>query len=214
VAAIVALLALGILTVLVVASTATYFPIDVTLTEAVQRYHSPLLDTIALGLDWPGYLPQVVIITGLIGLGLYLAGRRWEGVMTGLALVLEGALDGLVKYTVQRPRPDVPSIKVYQPLGDYTYPSGHVASYLMVFGFLAYLCWLLMRPSWLRTLLLLVLIGLVVAVGPVRIYLGEHWPSDVAAGYLVGWLGLMIVVRLYWWGRRRRKTKDEGRTGD
>ncbi|MGI9060424.1 MAG: phosphatase PAP2 family protein [Ktedonobacteraceae bacterium] len=43
---------------------------------------------------------------------------------------------------------------------------------------------------------------LIGVTGPTRIYLGDHWASDVLGGYLFGsaWLG--IFVQLY--GRLRR----------
>jgi membrane-associated phospholipid phosphatase len=38
---------------------------------------------------------------------------------------------------------------------------------------------------------------LVVAVGLSRIHEGDHWPSDVAAAYLLAGILLMIIVPLY-----------------
>jgi undecaprenyl-diphosphatase len=117
--------------------------------------------------------------------------------------LLEAAVDGSIKLLVRRPRPVGLGLHIYQPLGDFTYPSGHAFSYVMVFGLLAYFCWRLIKTGWLRALLMAVLIALVVAVGPVRIYLGEHWPSDVLAGYLLGALLLPLVIIFYHWGQNR-----------
>ena len=36
-----------------------------------------------------------------------------------------------------------------------------------------------------------------------RIYSGQHWPSDVLAGCLLGAVWLSVVIRLYVWGERR-----------
>jgi undecaprenyl-diphosphatase len=73
----------------------------------------------------------------------------------------------------------------------------------MLFGLLAYLVYVLMKPSALRTLLVVALIALVVVAGPVRIYLGEHWPSDVLAGLLLGSLCLPLMIGIYHWGQGR-----------
>jgi membrane-associated phospholipid phosphatase len=193
----------GLVALAVLAHSAAYFPIDLSVTQALQRLQSPLLDRLALSLDWLGYAPQIMIILGLVCLGLFVAGQRWEAIVMILAGGFEAGVATVVKLLVQRPRPEVSGVHVYQPLGDFTFPSGHTFSYMMVFGLLAYFCYIRMRPSWLRTLAVAALIALVAAVGPVRIYLGEHWLSDVVAGYLLGALGLLLIIRVYRWGEGR-----------
>jgi undecaprenyl-diphosphatase len=49
-----------------------------------------------------------------------------------------------------------------------------------------------------RTTLLVTSAAFVVLIGPSRIYLGDHWASDVLGAYLIGWvlLGLAVVVYL------------------
>lgn len=185
------------------ALSAAYFPWDLSLTEAMQAESSPTLDAVALAIDWPGYLPQIAILALVAAIGLYAVGRHRAAVLIVLTLVIESPAVTLVKFLVRRARPSVPGIHVYKVLGDYTYPSGHVASYVMLFGFLAYLAYHLLRSPVLRALLVTVLTGLIVLVGPVRIYLGEHWPSDVLGGYLIGTMGLIFIVWLYRrWGTR------------
>ena len=41
------------------------------------------------------------------------------------------------------------------------------------------------------------LVGLVVLVGPSRIYQGHHWPTDVTASYFLGTTYLIVVVSAY-----------------
>ena len=87
------------------------------------------------------------------------------------------------------------------------YPSGHVFSTVVFFGFWAFLglYYRMTRPILIP--LLLVVAALVSTVGLSRIFVGDHWPSDAAAGYLLGgiWLLLLIpfflwVQRVSWWG--------------
>jgi undecaprenyl-diphosphatase len=63
----------------------------------------------------------------------------------------------------------------------------------------------LLKNSWWRTLLLVLLLGLVGMIGPSRIYVGEHWASDVVAAYLLGSVWLALSVLVYRWGVKRHK---------
>jgi len=54
-----------------------------------------------------------------------------------------------------------------------------------------------------RTLLLAFFGFLVLFVGVSRIYVGEHWASDVLGAYLLGTLTLVAIVQLYRWGKPR-----------
>ncbi len=55
------------------------------------------------------------------------------------------------------------------------------------------------RPRWLERALQVALVIPIVMVGLARVYLGEHWPSDVVGAYLLGAAGLGLAV---WAGRR------------
>jgi len=51
--------------------------------------------------------------------------------------------------------------------------------------------------AWWRILLLVVSALFVVLVGPSRIYLGDHWASDVLGSYLIGGVLLGIALWIY-----------------
>jgi undecaprenyl-diphosphatase len=48
------------------------------------------------------------------------------------------------------------------------------------------------------------LVGLIGLIGPSRIYLGHHWPTDVAASYALGTAYVFVVMYAY----RRVKVRE------
>jgi membrane-associated phospholipid phosphatase len=94
-------------------------------------------------------------------------------------------------------------VHVFDTLGSYSFPSGHVMFYTGFFGFIWFLAFTLLKISWKRTLLLVIFGSLVLTIGVSRIYLGEHWASDVVGAYLLGSLVLIGVIQFYRWGKTR-----------
>jgi undecaprenyl-diphosphatase len=75
--------------------------------------------------------------------------------------------------------------------------------YVGFFGFLWFLAFTLLKQSWRRTFLLIMYGSLILLVGVSRIYLGQHWASDVLGAYLLGSLTLVVIIQFYRWGRQR-----------
>jgi len=138
------------------------------------------------------------------------SGSRWEA-GAGCFGVLGGAgINALVKHLVGRPRPIAQLVHVQRVIGNPSYPAGHVLNFTVFAGFLCYLVHMRMQPAWGRDALLALLLGMIALMGIARIASGEHWPSDVLGGYLLGALWLGVTVRFYRWGRRAfaRARKD------
>lgn len=193
--------AFGILVVL--ASLFNYFPIDLTVTHAVQSVNLPWFDTLMLWVSIPGYSPWVYILIGVVVAFLFIIGLRWEAVVALLAAAISGGLGQLIKMVVHRPRPGVTLVKVLTQLNSYSFPSGHVLTYTAFFGFLFFLGFTLLKPSFPRTILFVILGLLVGLIGISRIDVGDHWASDVIGAYLFGSLCLVACVYIYRWGKTR-----------
>lgn len=112
-----------------------------------------------------------------------------------------------VAYVLQRPlvligwqlwnreRPKLIAGGIAAP-GLHSFPSGHVALTLAVYGLLT---WLWVRAAGSaaeRALAIALLAALLITVGWARLRLGTHWPSDVLAGYVIGgaWLATNITA--------------------
>ncbi|GAA3050239.1 phosphatase PAP2 family protein [Streptomyces roseofulvus] len=85
------------------------------------------------------------------------------------------------------------------------FPSGHAMTAAVVCGLLLWVVALVGREPWRGwgTLAGLAVVS-VLGVGWTRIYLGVHWPSDVLAGWLMGWSCVAVAVVSYRRGPARR----------
>ena len=183
--------------------TSPAFAMDLQITRTIQTIDSPFLEGLMWLISWPGFLPQSVIVTVLIALTLFVYRLRWESVTSLLAATLSGGTNELVKDFIARPRPASDVVDVFEILTSYSFPSGHVMFYTILFGFLWYLAYTSFKQSLFRTFLLALLGGLILFVGVSRVYLGQHWASDVLGAYLLGGLLLAAVITLYQWGKQR-----------
>ncbi len=193
--------AFAVLTFLVI--TIKSFPIDLQISTALQSVDFPVFKWLMIAVSWPGFLPQSAIITGLIIMSILGFGLQWEALIALIAAILPTGLDLLVKGLIQRPRPVASLVHVFATLPDSSFPSGHVMYYTGFFGFIVFLAFTKMKPSWKRTVLLVFFGLLVLLVGISRIYTGEHWASDVLGAYLLGSLTLAVILQLYCWGKPR-----------
>jgi membrane-associated phospholipid phosphatase len=121
-------------------------------------------------------------------LGLVLRGRWRAAVALVVAYVVTDVTVALVKLIVSRPRPD----ESLTEAGGFSFPSGHSAMSMVVYGCLAFALARVVR-GFPRVAFALVGGLLVVAIGLSRIYLGVHYPSDVIAGWTTG-AAILIVT--------------------
>ena len=79
-----------------------------------------------------------------------------------------------------------------------------------IIGALAYLtCWLA-RRAWVRVAAIVTATTWIVAMGLSRVYLGHHWPSDVALGWSLGatWLVALIWTHRSWLARHPQRSAE------
>jgi len=173
-----------------------YFPVDLTVTRALQSYHGGVFDSVMRWVSWLGFEPQDFELGAGVLLVLVAAGLRWEAVaalFAGSASVMGAA----IKLLVYRPRPSASLVHVFQELPSTGFPSGHVLTATAFGGFLGFLAYTLLKRSRARTVLLTAILFGIALMGPSRIYLGQHWYSDVMGAYVLGSLWLALSIKLY-----------------
>jgi membrane protein DedA with SNARE-associated domain/membrane-associated phospholipid phosphatase len=147
---------------------------------------------------------KVVAVLGITASVLMWLRRRLH-YLPGLWLTVIGnqLTVTLLKNIFARPRPEM---AVYAE-SSYSFPSGHSAASVAFFGFLAYV---LIRER-VGPVVVSFLLGatLVFLIGLSRIYLVEHYLSDVLNGYLVGALWVLLGIWLAEWLRTRPSCKTQ-----
>ncbi len=178
---------------------------------AIQRLRSPVMDRVMTAVAAPGFPPLSIGLIGAGAVGLWLARLRLEAAFLLAAAGGVTLLDTSLKGAVQRKRPAAGVVRVLRLINAPSFPSGHTMNYVSVFGFLGAASMANVRPGMLRTALTGACASMVALIGPARVYLGAHWPSDTAAGYLFGGLYLGGLLELYTQAKLRQARRHAQR---
>ncbi|MBI4369846.1 MAG: phosphatase PAP2 family protein [Elusimicrobia bacterium] len=165
--------------------------------EFLQSFGSTSRDCAAVSLGWIGS-PELAIATVLI-----LAWWLWKKVsfvhaycllfvfalVTGIEIAGKQYINQFPPYAYHRfCEPGLPSALLTVDMPG-SFPSGHMlrAGYLLA---------LVLKWSWVnlirrRALILIMVFVLTAAIAVSRVYIGDHWISDVAGGILLAWVAAL-----------------------
>jgi undecaprenyl-diphosphatase len=137
------------------------------------------------------FIPALVILTA-IGAAVL---RRWRvfAFIVG-AIAVEVATYRVTSLIVHRQRPSVPRLDPDHLPVNQSYPSGHVAAAVVVYGGLALLISGRLRNRGARLAVWTLAIALPLVVAVSRMYRGMHHPLDVIAGCLMGLAAIAIAL--------------------
>lgn len=153
--------------------------------EEISAYGSSLADTLAC-------IGVLIIVATTLRLWL----RRWfEAVILAAAIAGELVIFLAVTGVIPRERPAVELLDPAPPTS--SYPSGHTAAAVALYGCIAVLIVRLLRPLWLAVPLVTLLWLVPMAVGSARIYRGMHHLSDVVVGMVGGGIWLLLVLMIF-----------------
>lgn len=174
-------------------------PVDIVITQEFQENKAPWLQQAMIAVSCLGnahYVFAALIL--LTAAAFWMVRLRLEALFIVILSAVSSVLNIAIKLLIDRPRPTARLVDIFQHASGQSFPSGHVMSYVAFWGLLFSLGIILFkRDRWWNYALLIVPALFVILVGPSRIYLGDHWASDVLGGYLFGGLLLGIGLWIY-----------------
>ncbi len=164
--------------------------LDGFLTPFLHGLTSPALDTFFWTMTTIGSTLVVTAIFITVEAILLLTRYRRAALFLAVAILGSVLLNASLKLIFERPRPQ---LDWAQTPTDYSFPSGHTMNSVVFYVALALIVWSIAGR---RAGIVAVCVAVVLAVliGVSRIYLGAHYFSDVAAGFLAGLAWLLIVA--------------------
>jgi len=141
--------------------------------------------------DIYGYL-VVLILAFVISLVFF---KNWRYMaQTVLVLLLASISNTMLKRFVDRARPGIEHMVSVETL---SYPSGHAMSAMAFYGFLIYIFYRFKMNNFLKYGIIILLLITILSIGISRIYLGVHFPSDIAGGYIAGLIWVFFCILIF-----------------
>lgn len=170
---------------------------DIKTSLFIQQYHADWLDKVMLAISFFGELPYSLLSVVIVAAVFYWQKYKREGIFISTVL-LSGLIILGIKNVINRPRPTAFYVRLVEVNRFQSYPSGHVLSYTLFFGFLIILMNTLKNiPQITRNIVTCLSAFLVITIAPSRIYLGAHWFTDTVGGFLLGLICLFPLCYFY-----------------
>ncbi|SDK56670.1 undecaprenyl-diphosphatase [Pedobacter sp. ok626] len=178
---------------------------DIDASRFVQQHAGAGLDKFMLFISFFADSPYIYFSLILITAAFFFINKYKREAYFILAVVPCSTIIVLVKKTINRQRPNSDLVRVVEDLETKSFPSSHVFSYTLFFGFIILLMFSVKSIAKNLRIMLAVISGFfLVLVVPSRIYLGAHWFTDTIGGIL---LGSLIILILYFFYLRENREK-------
>lgn len=135
--------------------------------------------------------PVFTIGSSTLVIGLGIGKNQDDLIIAGALAIITLNIATLLKLALRRKRP-VTDYSQQMFFDTFSFPSGHAAGSLVSYGLLCYL--LFLTGSVLLAILGVLLAILVVLIGISRVYLGAHYASDIVGGWVIGAIGLIVIL--------------------
>lgn len=132
------------------------------------------------------------LIAVTIGSLLFIRNKK-IGICITINLFVITLLNQILKYIIQRPRPE--GYRLIAENG-YSFPSGHSMVSMAFYGLIIYLIWHLVKNKKIKYISCGILGLLIPLIGFSRVYLGVHYASDVIGGFLISIVYLLLFTNI------------------
>ena len=172
-------------------------PVDMLIFEKIKPAVNTVNNKIMLFITFLGK-HQFLIPANLILIFYFLLVKKqtWFSIRVTTIAISSLVLMLLLKQLFQRKRPLSPLLKAAKGL---SFPSGHAIMAVTFYGLLIYILQHSITIDWLNWFLTILVIVLIFLIGFSRVYLRVHYASDVAAGFIIGLLWLLISLAVLKW---------------
>lgn len=150
----------------------------------------PWLTDIMIGLTALGEAPVLTFYVLIAAVWFFYRGDR-----QAMRMILVVGIGGLLlmlalKFSIGRPRPDiVPHLSL---ISHGSFPSGHAMMTMAIFLSIAVLTGRGLRSSRRRAAVIFFAVVASLSIGSTRVFVGVHYPSDVLAGWMIGFAWAVV----------------------
>jgi len=174
---------------------------DATIYQWIAKWRSNSMTQIAKIVTMMGSAAVLITIAALALLGK----DRKLGLFISANLIMIAITNFVLKWLIQRPRPDE-ALRLVQERG-FSFPSGHSMVSMAFYGLLIYIIWGRVKNRYKRYAICGGLAILIVLIGMSRIYLGVHYATDVMGGFLLSIAYLIGITSLIAYLKKSEENK-------
>ena len=158
----------------------------------VHSFAAPFLTLIMQTASFVGSTLFLILLGIVIVAALFIKKHRHGAILFTITTVGASILLSLLKLAFHRTRPE-PFFNTILP-SSYSFPSGHsLGSFCFYLALAAILTNRVEKPL-LKIVIWTLAVLLVLLIGISRVYLGVHYPSDVLAGFVIGFIWVVTIA--------------------
>ena len=179
-----------LLFIIIAVASGMSFPGDAAVNQWISGIQSPFLDSLMTFVSYLGAFPYCIIASLLIGLIFWLFKKRIESLFIIAIPYIGVCISYIMKFLIDRPRP-------VDDLLENSFPSGHTIYTSIFMGSIIFFLPQLVKNK-IVCIILQIAAGLVIVlVGFSRLYLQQHWLSDVMSSLIIGILVFIPAIIIY-----------------